>query len=72
MTVANFIRSIAAIFTLAIFITDYGLNLWAKEVPTNVYWIGIAFVLGVDVEWFRKIVVDSLTRSFAGKPGEDK
>lgn len=64
MSWAGIIRAVALLAVMALFISDYGLDLWAKEVGSSIYLFLIAVALGVDAQWFRDALKSILTRSF--------
>ena len=55
MTVEAVLRVIALIAAVALYISDHGMNLWAKPVGSEVYLMLIAVALGVDVNWARSV-----------------
>lgn len=49
-----------------LFATDYGLDLWARDVPSQAYWIVGAAAIGVDANKMRDLLITFL-ESFAKK-----
>lgn len=70
MTGAPLIRVLALLALAALFVTDFGMGLWHKEVGQEVYVALLAVALGVDVEWFRDILKGVITRSIGGSKQE--
>jgi hypothetical protein len=71
MKLAALTRIIAFILLAGVFVTDYMFNMWAKEVPREAYLLIMAIALGVDVEFLRGILVNTLSRTL-GIEGKDK
>lgn len=66
MNLAAITRIAAFIMLGAMFITDYMFNLWAKEVPREAYLLIIAIALGVDIQFLRDVLINSLTKALGG------
>lgn len=70
MTGASIIRVLALLALAGLFVSDFGMGLWAKEVGQEVYVALLAVALGVDVEWFRDVLKSVITRSIGGEKRE--
>lgn len=71
MTWAAIIRAVALVSVATLFVTDYGFDLWTKEIDASIYLFLLAIALGVDAAWFRDTLKAVLTRSL-GVDGKDK
>jgi len=54
MTWSAFIRALSLVVGIAMIITDYGLDLWAKPPGSAVYLLIAAIAVGVDADWLRE------------------
>lgn len=54
------LRWLAYIYLIALFVTDYGLDAWARPVPNAAYGIGIGIALGIDVKTMRDLFIQFL------------
>ncbi len=63
MKAAAVTRIIAFILLIALFVSDYMFNMWAKEIPREAYLLIISVALGVDIEFVRGILINTLTKS---------
>lgn len=54
------LRWLSLITLLALFVSDYGLDAWAKPVPTYAYGICIAIAIGIDVPTLRDLLLQFL------------
>lgn len=68
MNIAAIIRIAAGVAVVALFIADYGLAAMAKEIPPWIYYLLLAIVFGVDVEWLRKAMQQGLARWIGAIP----
>jgi hypothetical protein len=58
----------------ALFVTDYGFNLFQKEVPTFVYGGLVAIAVGIDMNTVRIMITAALAKALNidDKKGDDK
>lgn len=66
MNLAAITRIVAFIVLGAMFVTDYMFNMWAKEVPREAYLLVAAIALGVDMQFLRDVLINSLTKALGG------
>lgn len=71
MTLAALTRIAAFIVLGSMFVTDYMFNMWAKEVPREAYLLVAAIALGVDIQFLRDILINSLTKALGGGREEE-
>ena len=73
MTAPAITRILAFILLGAMFVTDYMFNLWAKEVPREAYLIAASVALGVDLQFLRDVLINTLSKTLGGvKPDEEE
>ena len=66
MNLAAITRVVSFIVLGAMFVTDYMFNMWAKEVPREAYLLVAAIALGVDMQFLRDVLINSLTKALGG------
>lgn len=66
MNLAAITRIVAFLVLGAMFVTDYMFNMWAKEVPREAYLLVAAIALGVDMQFLRDVLINSLTKALGG------
>lgn len=71
MSWAAIIRATALVGVVGLFVTDYGLAIWAKEIDKSIYILLLAVALGVDAAWLREVLKAVLTRTL-GVDGKDR
>lgn len=72
MKIAAVTRIAATLSLVGLFVSDYMFAVWVKEVPRETYLFLIAVALGVDVEFLRNVLIQSLSRSLGAIKSEDK
>lgn len=71
MNVAAITRILSFMGLAAMFVTDYMLGLWIKEVPKEAYLFLLSLALGVDVNFLRDTIMRILTRGLVQPPKEE-
>jgi len=66
MKLAALTRIIATVMLAGLFVSDYMFNLWIKEVPREAYLLMVSVALGVDIEFLRNVLINSLSRTLSG------
>jgi hypothetical protein len=72
MNIAAITRTVSFLALAALFVTDYMFNIWAKEIPREVYLALVSVALGVDIQFIRNILVTSLTHTLGGGKKEEE
>lgn len=60
-------RYLAIFAGMALFVSDYGLDVWAKPVPPHAYGLVLAVALGVDAKNLRDVILKFLNAWAGGK-----
>jgi len=66
MKLAALTRIIATVMLAGLFVSDYMFNLWIKEVPREAYLLMVSVALGVDIEFLRNVLINSLSKTLSG------
>lgn len=65
----SFLRWFAILCAVALFVSDYYFDAWAKPPPSLAYWVCASVAAGVDVKTFRALILQ-VARSWAGGQGD--
>jgi hypothetical protein len=68
MNVAAVTRVVSFMGLGAMFVTDYMLGWWVKDIPKEVYLLMLALALGVDATFLKETVVRVLTKGISKPP----